>query len=100
IIDAILHNPFKTHSTHSTPSHLILFFFYCYSHHRDLHNKAHSFPTRRSSDLDFDHAAHTVDESLHVGSAPVVPILPLRADRKSTRLNSSHALLSRMPSSA
>src|SRR6059036_828578 len=28
-----------------------LFFFYCYGHHRDLHNLRHSFPTRRSSDL-------------------------------------------------
>src|SRR6187399_3748837 len=27
------------------------FFFLCYGDHRDLHNSAHSFPTRRSSDL-------------------------------------------------
>src|SRR3546814_14356590 len=26
-------------------------FFYCYGDHRDLHVLAHSFPTRRSSDL-------------------------------------------------
>src|SRR5213075_2443310 len=29
----------------------VLFFFKAYGDHRDLHNKAHSFPTRRSSDL-------------------------------------------------
>src|SRR3546814_3712749 len=29
----------------------VLFFFYCYGHHRDLHVLTHSFPTRRSSDL-------------------------------------------------
>src|SRR6187551_3897563 len=28
------------------------FFFKCYGDHRDLHNAQHSFPTRRSSDLD------------------------------------------------
>src|SRR5213075_3037758 len=28
-----------------------VFLFYGSGHHRDLHNKAHSFPTRRSSDL-------------------------------------------------
>src|SRR3546814_14620436 len=29
----------------------ILFFFYVYGDHRDLHVLTHSFPTRRSSDL-------------------------------------------------
>src|SRR3546814_8398350 len=28
-----------------------MFFFYCYGDHRDLHVLTHSFPTRRSSDL-------------------------------------------------
>src|SRR3546814_4857554 len=28
-----------------------MFFFECYGHHRDLHVRTHSFPTRRSSDL-------------------------------------------------
>src|SRR6187200_1966422 len=31
---------------------LFSFFFYCYGDHRDLHCVRHSFPTRRSSDLD------------------------------------------------
>src|SRR5213075_1642323 len=30
---------------------IFFFFFKGYGDHRDLHNKAHSFPTRRSSDL-------------------------------------------------
>src|SRR3546814_14333007 len=29
----------------------MIFFFYCYGDHRDLHGLTHSFPTRRSSDL-------------------------------------------------
>src|SRR3546814_728480 len=29
----------------------LMFFFQCYGDHRDLHLLAHSFPTRRSSDL-------------------------------------------------
>src|SRR5947209_11924842 len=78
------------------------FFFYCYGHHRDLH----SFPTRRSSDLrgligalevrggrlvrgedepgqEFVLASRQVQPSQHAGE-----------DRKSTRLNSSHANIS------
>src|SRR3546814_147207 len=35
-------------------------FFYCYVAHRDLHVLTHSFPTRRSSDLDGD-AIHAED---------------------------------------
>src|SRR3546814_17287073 len=31
---------------------LRFFFFCCYADHRDLHLLTHSFPTRRSSDLD------------------------------------------------
>src|SRR3546814_7209139 len=31
--------------------HLLLFFFYLYGDHRDLHVLTHSFPTRLSSDL-------------------------------------------------
>src|SRR3546814_14158294 len=30
----------------------MFFFFYCYDDHRDLHVLTHSFPTRRSSDLE------------------------------------------------
>src|SRR5205085_9598477 len=37
-----------SHSEHSTTSFFFYFFFYCSGAHRDLH----SFPTRRSSDLD------------------------------------------------
>ena len=54
-----------------------------YGDHRDLH----SFPTRRSSDLGLRRAGR------RKCTAPA-------ADRKSTRLNSSHANESRMPSSA
>src|SRR5881628_2186559 len=32
---------------------LFFFFFLLYGHHRDLHVSQHSFPTRRSSDLDW-----------------------------------------------
>src|SRR5262249_57828050 len=39
----------SSHSPHPTLTPpLLFFFFYCSAHHRDLH----SFPTRRSSDLD------------------------------------------------
>src|SRR3546814_17848021 len=31
---------------------LLVFFFYLYGDHRDLHVLTHSFPTRRSSELD------------------------------------------------
>src|SRR3546814_12054438 len=37
---------------------MMLFFVYLYGDHRDLHVLTHSFPTRRSSDLDFEQAAH------------------------------------------
>src|SRR3546814_14813306 len=30
---------------------IVIFFFYVYGDHRDLHVLTHSFPTRRSSDL-------------------------------------------------
>src|SRR3546814_11680114 len=36
-----------------------LCFFYCYDYHRDLHVLTHSFPTRRSSDLERTPAAAT-----------------------------------------
>ena len=42
--------------------------FRSYGDHRDLHNTGHSFPTRRSSDLD-----------LHVSSGGAASDLPARA---------------------
>src|SRR5438552_7945423 len=73
------------------------FFFYCSGHHRDLH----SFPTRRSSDLAQCGAQGSVaalrirrlrpQEPVSAGLvAPVEPGI----DRKSTRLNSSHQIIS------
>src|SRR5438132_3902852 len=77
-----------------------LFFFTCYGDHRDLH----SFPTRRSSDL----ISRLVTSSAAVNSvmssecqASVSIVCPeigersaLLLDRKSTRLNSSHTVIS------
>src|SRR5438445_7101744 len=74
-------------------------FFQCYGTHRDLH----SFPTRRSSDLAQIVAAHSQSdaaslESQRVNLRTAGRLLTLRlhgkADRKSTRLNSSHANIS------
>src|SRR5438552_12248653 len=72
-------------------------FFYCSAAHRALH----SFPTRRSSDLRIPglpalekclrHVAHVV--VLGVSPHPEGPALQDR-DRKSTRLNSSHQIIS------
>src|SRR5690606_41446327 len=83
-------------------------FLECYCHHGDLH----SFPTRRSSDLLQDesgdlkghkrtHAA-SADSSFSVSTtrgASSVPSNRMKvtsrpADRKSTRLNSSHVKIS------
>src|SRR3990172_3980706 len=66
-----------------------LFFFKCYGDHRDLH----SFPTRRSSDLD---QAAGRGRSPGTVAFPVHDLrLPSRPeDRKSTRLNSSHGYIS------
>src|SRR5947209_11251185 len=62
------------------------FFFQHHGVHRDLH----SFPTRRSSDLDqCRHRSRSADPDgrTHEGDLR-------RRDRKSTRLNSSHANIS------
>src|SRR5437867_12128432 len=80
---------------------VVPFLFYGSAVHRDLH----SFPTRRSSDLvelealvDRDHVAvaalvavvvHGRHEILQMRHAVIVT-----ADRKSTRLNSSHRTIS------
>src|SRR5450830_1629001 len=65
------------------------FFFVCYGDHRDLH----SFPTRRSSDLRHDPGSDIVDQrdpGLRQNGWAKVGV----ADRKSTRLNSSHVSIS------
>src|SRR5436305_3391199 len=65
-----------------------MFFFYCYVDHRDLH----SFPTRRSSDLQ-----NGTSRPLDWQSTAVAPgeiDLAGGEDRKSTRLNSSHVRIS------
>src|SRR5687768_17781188 len=87
-----------------------MFFFYSYRNHRDLH----SFPTRRSSDLDGSDAKWKVeggvitvvkgtgdittrqkfgDYQLHV-EWKVPEDIQGQRDRKSTRLNSSHGYIS------
>src|SRR5438132_7484527 len=76
------------------------FFFYCYSDHRDLH----SFPTRRSSDLiggmappydTLDLPRLRLRASAAAGLSLHDPIgFGALADRKSTRLNSSHTVIS------
>src|SRR3712207_8529020 len=77
------------------------FFFLGYGDHRDLH----SFPTRRSSDL-VEHADNKTLKDLRPREwAGLVPLAVLMfvlglapylmtEDRKSTRLNSSHANIS------
>src|SRR5207253_9484341 len=87
----------------STPSYSPLLFsllFYCYGDHRDLH----SFPTRRSSDLAPRAAESTprARERRRTASLDSPPpteanraaAQPRTADRKSTRLNSSHVAIS------
>src|SRR5947207_9284284 len=68
-----------------------MFLFSCYRAHLDLH----SFPTRRSSDLS-PHAP--APPGLPTGTATIedngTPIGTATVDRKSTRLNSSHTVIS------
>src|SRR5438552_18887185 len=74
------------------------FFFSWYGDARDLH----SFPTRRSSDLvaqSIHFRVHLHDESPSSGGATLhpgfrSPSKPPQRDRKSTRLNSSHQIIS------
>src|SRR5207248_11729075 len=98
------HSPLLFHSlTPSTLlllclSHSLFFFFSSSAHHRDLH----SFPTRRSSDLDFVSARRRRWRDHQLLPLPVaafhwagLPACRSRArDRKSTRLNSSHRTIS------
>src|SRR5437773_5965378 len=69
---------------------MFFFFFQGYGRHRDLH----SFPTRRSSDLDAGWrpggVARLRRQPRSVGAGPP----RLSRDRKSTRLNSSHITIS------
>src|SRR5690606_41800656 len=82
------------------------FFFYCYGNHRDLH----SFPTRRSSDLEnmrvYAETVRTQIPELNINDAAIATMVKnnkskiielekqLKEDRKSTRLNSSHVKIS------
>src|SRR5438034_3928858 len=67
------------------------FFFYCSGHRRDLH----SFPTRRSSDLRVlrrpDRFLFREDPGARQHLDEIRAVLQ---DRKSTRLNSSHTVIS------
>src|SRR5438034_4923449 len=72
---------------------LTLFLFHCYGAHRDLH----SFPTRRSSDLRPAREASRArrhDRPSSPGEAFSLGGEMRRLDRKSTRLNSSHTVIS------
>src|SRR5947208_13189237 len=76
---------------------LILCFFKRYGDHQDLH----SFPTRRSSDLHYGCEGRPCVRSRilqHPGKAPAGTrdrgAGPGARDRKSTRLNSSHQIIS------
>src|SRR5947209_13629733 len=66
---------------------MIFFFFLWYGDPRDLH----SFPTRRSSDPMFEAVSSEITARC---SAAVRGLRRDPADRKSTRLNSSHANIS------
>src|SRR5438132_12705905 len=68
----------------------IYFFFYGYGYHRDLH----SFPTRRSSDLGGIAEEELVNLAGERHTAKHRPAGAGRTDRKSTRLNSSHTVIS------
>src|SRR3546814_14914941 len=99
---------------------MMLFFFYVYDNHRDLHGLTHSVPTRRSSDLNLPalteerrrelskvvhgegedskvairnirrDANHQLKELLKDKQVSEDEATRCEADRKSTRLNSSH----------
>src|SRR5437879_11651431 len=81
---------------------ILLFLLRCHGDHRDLH----SFPTRRSSDLDLGALCYNscvmidtflVPEKTAVkakGDGPAVEVSAASRDRKSTRLNSSHRCIS------
>src|SRR5699024_12843400 len=91
--------PTSSISTHTSPFLLPSFSFYLSPHHRDLH----SFPTRRSSDLTSSNiiklslvALLIILDTSFISTMKVLsPCDKLSdADRKSTRLNSSHVSIS------
>src|SRR5438132_4390244 len=69
-------------------NYITLLFFYEYADHRDLH----SFPTRRSSDLRSSGGRRSA-ATPSAGSA-ITSRAGSTRDRKSTRLNSSHTVIS------
>src|SRR5207244_11739282 len=78
--------------------HFFLFVLYCYCDHRDLH----SFPTRRSSDLGLvteyplrELLRRNLMLALHRSGRQAEALETYdQGDRKSTRLNSSHQIIS------
>src|SRR5947207_8351331 len=79
------------------PIALFFFFFDCYGDHRDLH----SFPTRRSSDLflaekdkEIARLSGVYVRNLQNAGAELAHGKARLLDRKSTRLNSSHTVIS------
>src|SRR5690625_7090384 len=83
----------------STPPYLFVFYSSGYLHNRDLH----SFPTRRSSDLNATYPFLDFDKQMKTAvlcgreSVQIRPTTNKRRDlkdRKSTRLNSSHVAIS------
>src|SRR5881227_3467752 len=87
--------------TRSSAGGVVMFFFQWCRDHQDLHNSPHSFPTRRSSDLTWRSRSSSlgVVEALGPEHLLQLEVFGAERDRKSTRLNSSHGLLTRMPSS-
>src|SRR5207244_12556032 len=98
---------------HSEPTHPSFLSLLLYRY--NLHPDPHPFPTRRSSDLRFQTAgalvaalenaaaaqatssvddATTIVAPLQGATEPMPTALPERPDRKSTRLNSSHQIIS------
>ena len=59
-----------------------------------------AFRDRTAAELDLDLRVHVNQEGRARGISPVTSEQGIYTDRKSTRLNSSHLKLSRMPSSA
>src|SRR5688500_19347158 len=71
------------------PSHLLFHFFFLYP---CAHRHLHSFPTRRSSDLSIWKSSGVGCGRSSTGTARPEPAAC--PDRKSTRLNSSHLVIS------
>src|SRR6058998_2729993 len=57
------------------------FFFECYGHHRYLHGDEHSFPTRRSSDLDKFRVFHNGTGSYDVVAPKIRELLKKHRSR-------------------